>query len=97
MKAESPNLLTLLQAGPEAAPAGESEQERLQVLEYVGVGAVLVGLAVTGVGAPPARQHWPYILMLPCSGIGHRGFVSTPLRLAGPGLVVAGCLLIVIR
>ena len=40
-------------------PGGESEEERLQVLVYVGVGAVLVGLAVTGVGAPPARQHWP--------------------------------------
>ena len=76
----------MLQAGPEAVPGGESEEERLQVLVYlgvgctvlyytvlyctvlyctvqvlvyVGVGAVLVGLAVTGVGAPPARQHWP--------------------------------------
>ena len=28
----------------------------VQVLVYVGVGAVLVGLAVTGVGAPPAAN-----------------------------------------
>ena len=68
------------------------------MLVYVGVGAVLVGLAVTGVGAPPAANtDHTDVAKLPCPGIGHRGFVSTPLRLAGPGLVVAGCLLIVIR
>ena len=110
-----------------------TEEERLHVLTYVGVGMVFVGLAITFVGELRKsredlelyRQTFSNECRRTCaieqlvkihffiyrssikafsrlytyhlSGIGERGFRSTPLRLAGPGLVTVGLVLVLIR